>query len=723
VRYRPLNHRGEIETIAHMYYLGVDVGGTFTDLVVMDEMGNTWMFKVESTPGQAWNGFLEGIKQAANGLCMSEEELLNTTINLAHGTTIATNALLERRGAKVGLITTRGFADTLIIQRMMGLSGGLSPAEIRHYSQRNLPDPIVPPALIKEVTERIDYKGAEVIALNEAETRKAIRELRKQKVEAIAVCLLWSFKNPCHEQRIKEIIAEEFPGVTVSLSNEIMPVIREYERTCTTVFDAYLAPKVSSYIKGLEALLKKRGLKGSLTIMSSSGGVLMPEQAARRPIKLICSGPAGGVISSIYVAEALGQRNIITTDMGGTSFDVSLIVDGKPILGIRRNLIKYLLHVPMIDIATIGAGGGSIARVEAGELEVGPESAGANPGPACYAKGGTEPTVTDADVVLGLIDPDYFLGGKIKLDKTRAIKVIEEKIAKPLGVDVIHAAAGIKRVMDNKMADLLRTLTIAKGYDPRDFVLFAFGGAGPTHCTSYGKELGVKSIIVPFTATVHCAFGAVGADLVHVTEKAETMRTPAFFQKASKHIECAQVNTIFNDLEEDCKEILQPAGTKEKAFSTRRAVELRYRRQAFELAVSVPLGALTASDIDNMIKDFDQAYENLYGPQTAFREAGVETVVFRVEAVKELTKPKLKSYRPAASDVSKAVIGERKVFFYENDGFLPAKIYDGLKIGVGHVIKGPAIIQQPGTTVVIGANQSGLVDRYLNIIIEQTDSK
>jgi N-methylhydantoinase A len=498
-----------------------------------------------------------------------------------------------------------------------------------------------------------------------------------------------------------------------------MPVIREYERTCTTVFDSYLAPTVSSYIGGLEALLKRNGLKGPLTVMSSSGGVLMPEQAKNKPIYLINSGPAGGVISSVYLGEALGHRNIITTDMGGTSFDVSLIVEGRPILGLRRHVAKYLLHVPMIDVTTIGAGGGSIARVEAGELIVGPQSAGAYPGPACYDKGGTEPTVTDADVVLGLIDPDYFLGGRIKLNKANAERAIEEKIARPLGLDVIHAAAGIKRVIDNKTADLLRTLTLARGYDPRDFVLYAFGGAGPTHCTSYGTELGVKSIIVPFTATVHCAFGAVGADLVHVREHAEIMRTPMFFEKASKYFDCARCNIIFEDMEEQSRLVLNRPELKKQDIAFHRSVDLRYRRQAFELAVPVPSRRLTRDDIDNMVADFDKNYEELYGPETAFREAGIETTLFRVEAMAKVAKPRLRVYSPATNDVSQALIGKRRVYFYEVEDFVPTNVYDGLKLGPGHVINGPAIIQQPGTTVVIGSSQDGRIDRQLNVIIER----
>jgi N-methylhydantoinase A len=701
-----------------MYYIGVDVGGTFTDLVVIDDKSNAHLFKVETTPKEPSIGFMEGLKMAAQELGISEKKFLGEISHLAHGTTIATNAVLERKGAKVGLITTKGFGDTLFIQRSMGLAAGLSSAEIRHYSKRDLPQPIVPRPLIEEVGERIDYKGKEIMPLDEQGVRKAMRRLVGQGVQAIAVCFLWSFRNSTHERRAKEIAAEEFPDLPVSISSEVMPVIREYERTVSTVFNAFIAPAVSSYIGKLENVLKNRGMKGDLTMLGSSGGVIKPEQARRKPISLISSGPAGGIISSMYLGEALGYKNIITSDVGGTSFDVSLIVNGRPILARTKPTIKYLLHVPMIDVSTIGAGGGSIARVEKGELRVGPESAAANPGPVCYDRGGKEPTVTDADVVLGIIDPNFFLGGRMKLNKDKAVAAVSEKIAKPLGLDTIHAAAGIRRVIDSQMADLLRTITIGKGYDPRDFTLFAFGGGGPTHCSSYGAELNVKRIVVPYTATVHCAFGAGNADLFHVIERTEIMHTPMFFEAASKYLSHKDFNRIFEDMEREGKDILSEENVKEQDMEFHRSIDLRYRRQVFELTIPIREGKLNAEDVDRLAADFDKAYEELYGAQTAFRQAGIETTLFRVEALGKVNKSQLKVYDRATDDVTNACMGERKIYFYEIGDYISTRIYDGAKIGRGHIIDGPAIIHQMGTTIVIGAGQKGKVDRYLNVVIE-----
>jgi N-methylhydantoinase A len=704
---------------SNMYYWGIDIGGTFTDVAVMDEQGKVETFKVESTPKQPWVAVMEAVKLASESMRVREKTLLEQSAYFAHGTTVATNSLLQRKGARTGLITTKGFRDTLFIQRMMGLTAGLGEEEILHYSVRNAPSPIVPRHLVKEVSERIDYKGVEVVGLNEDEARKAVRELVDQGVEAIAVCFLWSFKNPAHEEKMHKIIAEEARGMMISVSSEVMPVIREYERTVTTVFNAFLNPTISSYIDQLAGGLSNKGFKGTLTIMSSSGGTLRPAEARKKSVYLINSGPCGGVASSVNLGMALGYKNIIATDMGGTSFDAGLIVDGKPSLVSTTEVAGYLVHVPMVNITSIGAGGGSIARIEAGKLKVGPESAGADPGPVCYSRGGTEPTATDADVVLGLIDPDYFLGGRIKLDKAHAERVIEEKIAKPLGMDVVHAAAGIKQVLDSQMADLLRALTIKRGYDPRDFVLFAYGGAGPTHCSSYGAQLRVKCTVIPFSATIHSAFGAVSADFVHIFELSDVMRTAILFDVASKYLDCERITHNFESLEEKGRLTLRGEGVRDENMNFHRSVEVRYRRQTNELSVPVSGGKLGPSDIDGIVAAFEKKYEELYGRGTAYREAGVELTLFRVEGVGRIPKPVLRTYAPATEDTAKALVGERRVYLYEIADFCLVKVYDGLKLMPRHVLDGPAIIQYPGTTVVIGSDQRGMIDDHLNVVSEQ----
>ena len=702
-----------------MYYIGVDVGGTFTDVVVLDDQGNVQLSKAETTPSDPSRGLLNGLSVAAESLGITREVLLGNASYLAHGTTVATNALLERKGAKVGLIATKGFGDTLFIQRAMGLSAGLSEEEAHRFIDRSLPVPIVPRPMVKEVTERVDYKGAVVVPLDDEEARQAIRELVQLGVEALAVCFLWSFRNPAHEERVKALAAEEAPGVSISISSELMPVIREYERTVTTVFNSFLAPTVGSYVARLEELLRGHGFTGVLSLVSSSGGVLTPGTARERPVFLMNSGPSAGVSSSLYVGNALGYKNIITTDMGGTSFDVSLIVDGRPSLVTKQVYSKYLVHVPMIDVVTLSAGGGSIAYLASGMLRVGPKSAGADPGPACYGKGGTEPTVTDADVVLGMIDPGYFLGGRIKLDKSLAEAAIEERIARPLGMDVVRAAAGIKRVADEQMATTLRTMTIKKGHDPREFVIFAYGGAGPTHCASYGAELDVESIVVPFTATVHSAFGAAGADLVHIFELSDVIRTPIMFGKASESLDCERITGNFRGLEERARGILIEERVRDEDMVFSRTLDMRYRRQTHELSIPVPGGSLSPEQIDSIVDSFEKRYEDLYGPGTAYREAGVEITVFKLEARGRIPKPALKAYDLEPPDASRAIIGEREIYFYEIEKHAAATVYDGYKVRPGHRFAGPAVLQQPGTTIVVGPGQQATVDRFLNVVLER----
>jgi N-methylhydantoinase A len=700
-----------------MYYAGIDVGGSFTELVLMDEKGETKIFKVESTPGDPSTAVISAIKEAAASLGKSAAEFLSELNYIAHGTTVATNALLQRKGAKVGLITTKGFEDTMIIQRCLGLSTGLREDEIHHFSERSLPDPIVPPPLIKGVTERTDYKGAEIVRLNEDEVRRAVKELVSQGVEAIAVSFLWSFKNPAHEQRVAELIFQEAPKVLISLSSYVCPIIREYERTATTVLNAYLTPSVTAYVADLERRLRDDGFKGFLSVLNSSGGVLLPKEAGKRGVGLIGSGPSGGVMASQLLGELIGQRNIITTDMGGTSFDACIIADGKPVLATTIPVSKYLIHAPAIDVVVIGSGGGSIARVEDGKLRVGPQSAQAEPGPVCYERGGTEPTLTDADVVLGLIDPDYFLGGKVHLNKTKAVQVIEEKIAKPLGMDVIRAAGAIKRVADLQMAETLHTLVFSKGYDPRDFVLFAYGGAGATHCSTYGSELKVRSIVVPLAATALSALGVGSADLVHVFEFSDRVQTPIGFDVASKYIDCKHVTRNFEMLEEQLRPILKGEGVKDEDISFVRSAFFRYRRQINEVAIPAPFGKLGPHDVDRWIDDFEALYERLYGKGTAFREAGIEIVTFRVEGIGKIPKPVWRKYDRARGKVSQAVIAERDVFYWGQNATIRTKVYDEAKLGPGHEIDGPAIIRHEGTTVVIGPKQKAYIDQYRNVIM------
>ncbi len=702
-----------------MFYMGIDIGGTFTDTVVVDDQGRLRIYKTESTPGNLAVGVLEGVRLASENLGISSRELLSATSYFSHGTTMATNAFIERKGTLTGLITTKGFGDTMLIQRLMGNTAGMTEEQILHYSCRAYPVPIVPHHLIKEVPERVDYKGEVVVKLNEGEVQRAVRELVEAGVQAVAVCLLWSFRNPAHEQAVKRIILDEAPGMFVSISSELVPVIKEYERSATTCINAYLAKTVASYISHLETQLRQSGLKGPFLLMNSIGGVLSSQEAPDRAVTLLASGPTGGVIGSLYLAELLGHRNVITTDMGGTSFDVGLIVDGRPLVATASVVEKYHILTPMINIHAIGAGGGSIAHVEEGHLKVGPESAGADPGPVCYDKGGTEPTVTDADVVLGIIDPDYFLGGRLRLNKAKAEAAILEKIAKPLHMTVAEAAAAIRTVVDSRMADLLRNLTLEKGYDPRDFVLYAYGGAGPTHCASYGSELDIKAILVPATATVHSAYGAVASDIHFSHTLSDLLRTPPFFDKASKFLDSNRISANFDHLEQVCAQGLARNGVAEADRVFFRYVDIQYRRQTHQITVPVKTGQITPETVDDLIEVFEKKYEEIYGAGAAYREAGIEMTTFRMDAVGRMPKPELRQYGRGDTDPSSAHMGDREVYFGGDEGFVRSKVYRGLDINAGCIIEGPAILEYPGTTVVIGPRQRGAMDTRLNIVIER----
>jgi N-methylhydantoinase A len=695
-----------------MFYAGTDIGGTFTDAVVLDEDGNSRVFKAPTTPQDRSVGVLNVLEIAAASYGLDVRSFVAQLRYFAHGTTTATNALIERKGVPTGLITTVGFRDTLLLQRTMGSWAGMGD-EFTHYSIRRNPEPLVPRRLIREVTERIDYKGQVLVALNEEELRAAIRDLVARGIEALAVCFVWSFVNPSHERRAGEIIRQEAPRLFYSLSHELVAVLGEYERTATTVINAYLGPTIRDYVNRLHGRLTDHGFSGTCSIMDSGGGVMLAAEAGDRPVRILNSGPAGGVLASAALAKALGIKNVITTDMGGTSFDVGLIVDGQPLISSLSEAARYHLIQPVIAVNAIGSGGGSIARVEDGHLFVGPHSAGADPGPACYGKGGTRPTVTDADVVLGVIDPDYFLGGQMRLQRELAEQAIRTHVAEPLGISVLEAAAGVREIADHQMADLLRNVTIQQGYDPREFVLFAYGGAGPTHCHRYAADLGVQSVIIPAAATGWSAYGAVTSDRHYSCSTTALLRTAPGFQAPSQSLPADRITANFERLEAEARAAL---GEDSAPVETRRFVSMRYRRQVNEVSVEAPAGLLGPAEIDEVVGRFERKYEELFGKGTGLRAAGIEMTTFRVEATVPVTRPAL---RPAPADATAppaARIGARPV--YQQDGVVSeVGVYRGERLAPGSCVAGPAIIEHPGTTIVIGPHQSARIDAYRNSVL------
>ena len=689
-----------------MSSVGIDIGGTFTDVVVMGDDGSVSTTKSPSTPGRLQEGLLAALTAAAQKEQTDLATLLDRTDRIAHGTTVATNAFIERRGARVALITTRGFEDTMIMQRMMGMTAGLSPSELTDYSNRRAPDPIVPRSLIFGMRERIDYRGDVIAPLVEQDVYDAISKIKEAGVDAIAVSYLWSFKNTAHEKRTREILTEELPGVYLSMSHELVPRLGEYERTATTVVNACLGPLVREYTDQLSRRLGD----SRLFLLDSSGGVMTPDEAGRAPVRLLLSGPSGGVTAAKFMGNLCGHENIISFDMGGTSTDVAVIAAGEA--GQRKETVadKYHLLLPMLDVRAIGAGGGSVAGVEeGGYIYVGPESAGAEPGPACYGLGGERPTVTDADLVLGIIDPNGFLGGKLPLDLNKAREAVRIHVADPLRLTIEEAAAGIKRIVDTRMADLLRTVTIEQGHDAREFVLYAFGGAGPAHAPAFALDV-VEQVLIPASQSVFCAFGAVASDITLSMGRAQPKR---YGRDGKGAIELAEIEDIFSSLEGQANESLDQQGVPPVQRQFRRVVEVRFIRQTKSLAVPFP------GTIDGLVENFLNAYKKRYGAEAMPEKAGFEFVTYVVEAVGRLPRPDCARYPSAGADASHAGKGSRPVYDMVKKAFVETPIYRGEALQNGNRIAGPAIIEYETTTVAIHSGQVGTTDEFLGISIRR----
>jgi N-methylhydantoinase A len=676
-----------------------DIGGTFTDTVTIDGEGAVGRYKAPTVPDDPAAGVLETLELAAEDAGVPIEELLGRVKLFAHGTTVATNAMLEGKRATVGLIQTRGFGDTLPIMRGFK-SLGLDEDAIKRFRSLVKQELVVPKQLIAEVTERVDYQGRVVLPLDEDDARRAVRELRDAGAEVYAVSLLWSFKHDAHERRIAEIVEEEAPGALVTLSCELLPRLGEYKRAVTTALNASLRPIVRRAVQSLESRLGEHGLSEEPLLMQSNGGLARVREIDREAASTVMSGPVGGVVA----CRVLGAEhpNIVATDMGGTSFEVGLILDGEAHIANTTWIGRHEIALPSVSVRTVGAGSGSIAGVEHGLLRVGPESAGAVPGPACYGRGGELPTVADADLVLGYLNPDNFLGGRLKLDVDKAREAIAAHVAEPLGLEVEQAAEGIKTIVDARMADLIRTATIQQGYDPADFVLYAYGGAGPTHAFSYGAELGIDRVVVPLTASVHSAFGIAASDLTTAEEVSDPLLSPPGTEDYAQALDRGEIEARFDRLTERARERLGVDG-----LEFTRSIEMRFRFQIHVLTVPVPDGEI---DVNDIVKRFIDTYEARFGEGSAFSAAGVEMTTFRVVARAPSRTPALAN----APSANGAAPGERQVF---SDGeWRAARVLR--EAGAGLELDGLAIVELPDTTIVIGEGQHATVDDHGNVIIE-----
>ena len=692
--------------------VAVDSGGTFTDCVTLDAGGGVWTAKAPSTPADFSEGVVQSVARAAADDGLELDGLLRRTGSFCHGTTVATNALLTRSGSVVGLITTKGHEDAIIVGRTIQKAAGLSEAELSNLARLEKATPIVPRPLIRGVTERIDYRGSVVVALDLDEVAAAVSELVDAGVEAIAVCFLWSFLNPDHERAVADLIRSRHPELFVTVSHEVAPVIKEYERCATTVLNGYLSRTTHAYISNLQERLARGGLANDPVIMQSIGGLTRAESSKGRAVALLGSGPTGGVFGAAALGALIGAENIVTTDVGGTSFDVGLVVDGEPLVVGTPVFDKYHTVLPVIDVVSIGAGGGSLAWIEPGTglVKVGPQSAGAVPGPACYGTGGTLPTVTDANLVLGRLDPDYFLGGERRLHTDLATAAIETHVAGPTGLPVPEAAMAIVDILDARMADLVRMSTIGRGYDPREFALFAFGGAGPLHVGAYAADVGTRLTVVPANSAVFSAYGIAASDPVAVAQASDPMIAP---------FDADRLGAIYDSLAARAVGELVANGVAPGDITTSREVEMRYRGQVHEVRVPVPGGPLDDGSLAAVLEEFRRRYNRRYGSGAA-ADAAIEARTYVVRGVGRQAKPELRPEPLGPADPGAAHVGERAVWFRPLGGFVSTPVYRRELLRPGNRVGGHAVIEAVDTTMLIHPGQRADVDAWGNILLDTT---
>jgi N-methylhydantoinase A len=682
--------------------IGVDIGGTFTDVVALDTAsGELLCAKVNTTPPELFRGFFQAIDKV---LALGSASYTGVA-RIAHGTTVATNAIVEAKGARIGILVTEGFEDTLAIGRQKR-------SEMYDvFLSAETPVFLAPRRRIFGVRERLYPDGAVDVPLDDHRVARAVDTLvNTHGVDAIAVCYLFSFANPRHEERTRDLILERHPGVPVSLSSSLDPRFREYERLCLTAFDAYLRPVVERYVREISGELKKKGIGGRFHIMNSRGGITTDESVVNSTVSTVLSGPAAGVVGSVFFAKLCGLEDLITLDIGGTSCDIALVEKGKPLLSSEGKIGKYPLRQPMLDIDTIGAGGGSIAWTDGGgALRVGPGSAGANPGPACYGSGGEQPTVTDATLVLGYLDPDYFAGGSVALSRSRAEEAIKKHVAGPLGLDLTTAAQGIHTIVNNNMADEIRLVSVFRGYDPRKFSLVAVGGAGPVHACRLAQQTNIRRVLVPPNPGVLSAFGLLVANLDHQVSR--TYRVEAAMA------DLRDLAAAFQGLEAGCRREMDRDWMPGAEVAERRSVEMRYAGQSYELELPFPPGPVDAGAVSGVVESFHRAHERVYG----HRDAGhlVDFVTLRVifsQAPPQLWTPP--EGELGGADPAPAQKGVRQAHFTEYGGYVDTPVYAREALKPGMELTGPAIVEQADTTTVVYPAVRARMDRYGNLLME-----
>ena len=695
------------------YLVATDVGGTFTDTIVLGSDGVMHIGKALSTPPDFADGVLASIASATSAMHLTRQEVLEHTHLFIHGSTVVDNAVLTRGGAPTGLITTQGFEDTLLVTRgAYGRWAGLTEDRIKNPVRTDRAAALTPRDAIVGIAERVDSDGHVVTPLDAAAVVAAVRHLvGAKRVEAIAVSFLWSFLNPAHEQRVRAIIEAEAPGTYVTLSSDIAPVPGEYERTSTTVINAYAGRITQSYLSALQAQLADNGYQGATMVMQGYGGLLPAADAADRAVGMIECGPAAGVIGARFLGDLMGDADVIAADMGGTTFKVGVIQNGQLEHAGEPMVDRFHYVAPKIEVVSIGSGGGSIISLDptTGLPLVGPQSAGARPGPVCYGQGGTDPTLTDVMLLIGYMDPDQFLGGSMRLDRSGAEAAFRTRVADPLGLSVEQAAIGIYRIASAQITDLIREITVERGLDPRDFVLHAFGGTCGMLAAAFGAELSVRRVIIPYTASVNCAFGLISADVAHEYAVTRTLRVPAT---------ATDINAIFAPMEAQARAQLAAEGITGDRVQMEWLVDLRYSRQVHE--VSTPVSAKTPLDdagVTRLVDDFEALYERKFGRGSAYREAGIEMTLFRLVARGVMPRPKLPEFAEGPADPAAALIATRRIFDETAGAMAQGRIYDFTRLIPGNELDGPAVIHTPITTIVLHTGHHARMDRWRNIVV------
>lgn len=697
--------------MAVAYTIGIDIGGTFTDTFAIAEDGSVHSAKASSTPPDFDQGVVDSITELARTMGLEVAELLGQVSYICHGTTSTLNALVTGNVARVGFLTTRGHRDSIYVMNVEGRYAGLGPDEIQDVISTKKPAPLVSKQFAREIVERVDYRGEVIVELDEDHARTVIRELVDLGVEGIAVSLLWSFINPAHERRLRELVHEIAPDMYVALSSDVSPRIREYARNSTTIMSTQVGPPLRGYVEPLSARLKGMGFDGALLIMQGSGGSIAAESAPSQAITTVGSVLTGGVAGCKTLGDELGHPNVISTDMGGTTFLVGLVVDGQPASSPTTILNQYTISVPQVRVSAIGGGGGAIAWIDdGGNLKVGPNGAGARPGPAAYGQGGVEPTITDADIVLGIVNPDYFLGGRKTLDRSLSERAIRTRIADRLGLSVEEAAAAIYAIATAQAGDLIRRVVVNEGYDPRDFALYAYGGAAPAHVCAYSRDVGAKEIVVPLgsTASTFSAYGLAAANVVLTAELSRPATLP---------VPAGEVNEIFAALEADLHKRLERQGVDFTHVTMDRQIDIRYTQQLAEVATPVKGGTLSEADVAAIGDDFEALYERLFGRGAGFRDAGLQAITYRVFGTGHLAFRATLPEIAARNGADARPKGSRRVLLDAQRGWQEAAVYDYRDLLAGHELAGPAIVEAPTTTVALTDDAHATVDRFGNLSI------